>query len=49
MILLEVSPTFDDEPKIVCKGFYEIKDTSISTWSLILGIRHYHWLHVLFH
>jgi len=36
---------FGDEPKIVCEGFYEIKDTFIFTWFLILGVGHYCWLH----
>jgi hypothetical protein len=38
---------FCDEPKIVSEDFYEIKDTSIFTWSLIFGVEHYCWLHGL--
>ncbi len=44
MILLQVDLASGDEPKTVCDGCYEIEDTSISTWSSILGIGHYHWL-----
>jgi len=49
MILLQVDPTSSDKPEIVYEGFYEIKDTSIFTWSLILGVGHYHWLCNLIH
>jgi hypothetical protein len=38
VILLQVNPAFGDEPKIVCEGYYEIKDTSIFAWSSILDI-----------
>jgi hypothetical protein len=31
MILLQVNLAFGDEPKNICEGFYEIKDTSIFT------------------
>ncbi len=44
VILLQVDPAFDDEPKTVCEGYYEIEDTSIFAWSLVLGIGHYRWL-----
>jgi hypothetical protein len=45
VILLQVDPTSGDEPKIICKGFYKIGDTSIFAWSSILGIQHHRWLH----
>ncbi len=45
VILLQVNPVFDDEPETVCEGYYETKDTSIFTWSSVLGVGHYHWLH----
>ncbi len=44
MILLQVDPASNDEPETVYEGCYEIKDTSIFTWSSIPGIGHYHWL-----
>jgi hypothetical protein len=44
VILLQVDLTFTDEPKTIYEGFYEIKDTSIFSWSSILNIGHYHWL-----
>ncbi len=44
VILLQVHPTFSDEPKTVCEGYYETEDTSIFAWSLVPGIGHYHWL-----
>jgi hypothetical protein len=44
VILLKVDTTFGDEPKIVYKGFYEIKDTSIFAWFSIPGVGHYCWL-----
>jgi hypothetical protein len=47
VILLQVDLVSSDELKIVCKGFYETKDTSIFVWSSILDIRHYRWLHIL--
>jgi hypothetical protein len=28
-IFLKVGPIFNDEPQIICKGFFEIEDTSI--------------------
>jgi hypothetical protein len=43
--LLQVDPTSSDEPKTVCEGCYETKNTSIFTWSLIPGVGHYCWLH----
>ncbi len=45
MILLQVDPAFGDEPEIVYEGCYEIKSTSIFTWSLVSSIGHYNWLH----
>jgi len=44
VILLQVDPTFGDEPETVCEGCYETKDTSIFAWSSILGVGHYRWL-----
>ncbi len=44
VILLQVDPTSGDEPKTVCKGCYETKDTSIFAWSSVPGVGHYHWL-----
>ncbi len=44
VILLQVDPTFGDEPETVYEGCYETKDTSIFTWSSIPGVRHYRWL-----
>jgi len=44
LILLQVDPTFGDEPEIICEGCYEIEDTSIFTWFSIPRIGHYHWL-----
>jgi len=38
VILLQVNLAFGDEPEIVCKGCYEIKDTSIFAWSSIPDI-----------
>jgi hypothetical protein len=49
VILLQVNPASYDELKSVCKGFYEIEDTSIFAWSSIPSIRHYHWLCGLIH
>ncbi len=45
VILLQVDPTFGFELEIICKGFYEAKDTSIFAWSSIFNIGHYRWLH----
>ncbi len=47
VILLQVNPAFGDEPETVYKGCYEIKDTSIFTWSSVHGVGHYHWMHSL--
>ncbi len=44
VILLQVNPTFGDEPETVCEGCYKTEDTSIFAWFSILGIGHYHWL-----
>jgi hypothetical protein len=49
MILLQVNPISGDEPATVCEGCYETKNTSIFTWSSILGIGHYRWLCGLIH
>jgi hypothetical protein len=47
MILLQVDPTFGNEPITVCEGCYETENTSIFAWSSILDIGHYCWLHGL--
>jgi hypothetical protein len=44
VILLQVNPTFIDEPETICEGCYKIENTSIFTWSSILGVGHYCWL-----
>ncbi len=44
VILLQVDPTFGDEPKTVREGCYEIEDTFIFAWSLVIDIGHYRWL-----
>ncbi len=44
VILLQVDPTFSDEPKTVYESCYEIENTSIFAWSSILGVGHYRWL-----
>jgi hypothetical protein len=41
VILLQVDPASGDEPKTVCEGCYETKDTSIFAWSLVPGVGHY--------
>jgi hypothetical protein len=42
VILLQVDFASSDEFEIVCKGFYEIEDTSIFAWSSILNVGLYH-------
>jgi hypothetical protein len=49
MVLLQVDLTSGDELETVCESCYEIENTSIFTWSSILGIKHYHWLRNLIH
>jgi hypothetical protein len=44
VILLQVDPISNDEPKTICEGFYKIENTSIFAWYLIPKIRHYYWL-----
>jgi hypothetical protein len=44
VILLQVDPTFGDEPETVYEGCYETEDTSIFAWSSIPNIGHYRWL-----
>jgi hypothetical protein len=44
VILLQVDPTFGDEPKTVYKGYYETKDVFIFAWFLIPDVGHYRWL-----
>ncbi len=45
VILLQVDPTSGGKPETVYEGCYEIEDTSIFAWSLVLGVGHYFWLH----
>ncbi len=47
MILLQIDPTFGDEPKTVYEGYYETENIFIFAWSSILGVGHYRWLHGL--
>jgi hypothetical protein len=49
VILLQVDPTFGDEPETIYEGCYETQNTSIFARSSILDVRHYHWLHGLIH
>jgi hypothetical protein len=44
VILLQVDPTFGDEPETICEGCYETENTSIFTWSSVPCVGHYHWL-----
>ncbi len=44
VILLQVDFISGDERKIVSEGYYEIKNTSIFTWSSVPGVGHYCWL-----
>ncbi len=44
MILLQVDPASDDEPKTVCEDYYETENTSIFNWSSVPGVGHYRWL-----
>jgi predicted Fe-S protein YdhL (DUF1289 family) len=44
MILLQIDLIFGDEPKTICEGCYETKDTFIFTWSSIPNVEDYHWL-----
>jgi hypothetical protein len=45
MIVLQIDLASSDELEIVYESYYEIKDTSIFAWFLIIGVGHYHWLH----
>jgi hypothetical protein len=45
VILLQIGPTFGDEPETVYEGCYETKDTFIFAWSSIPNVGHYRWLH----
>ncbi len=49
LILLQINHISSDEPEIVYEGYYEIKDTSIFSWSLIARVEHDHWLHGSIH
>ncbi len=40
VILLQVDPAFGDEPETIYEGCYEIKNTFIFTWSLVLDVGH---------
>jgi hypothetical protein len=44
VILLQVDPTFNDEPEIICEGCYETENTSIFAWFSIPNVGHYRWL-----
>ncbi len=44
MILLQIDPTYGDEPKTIYEGYYEIEDSFIFTWSLVPNVGHYCWL-----
>jgi hypothetical protein len=44
VILLQVDPASDNEPEIVYEDCYKTEDTSIFTWSSVLGVGHYRWL-----
>ncbi len=41
VILLQIDPTFGDEPKIVYENCYESENTSIFAWSSIPNVGHY--------
>jgi hypothetical protein len=42
MILLQVDPASSDELETICKGFYEIENTSIFAGSSIPNVKHCH-------
>jgi hypothetical protein len=44
VILLQINPTSGDELESIYESCYEIEDTFIFTWSLILDVGHYCWL-----
>jgi hypothetical protein len=44
VILLQVNLASSDEPETIHEGYYEIEDTSIFAWSLVLSVGHYRWL-----
>jgi hypothetical protein len=44
VILLQVDPAISNEPKTICEGCYEIKDTFIFAWSSTPSVKHYRWL-----
>ncbi len=41
-ILLHVDLAFNDKPKIVCKKIYDIKNTLMFAWFLIIKVGYYH-------
>ncbi len=45
VILLQVNHVSSNEPETVCESYYEMKDTSIFTWSLVPNVGHYRCLH----
>ncbi len=49
VILLQVNPTFGDEPETICEGCYKTDNISIFAWSSIPSIGHYCWLCGLIH
>jgi predicted Fe-S protein YdhL (DUF1289 family) len=38
VILLQIDPASGDEPKTICEGCYETKDTYIFAWSSVPDI-----------
>jgi hypothetical protein len=38
VILLQVDPTSNDKPEIICEGYYKTKNISIFAWSLVLAL-----------
>jgi hypothetical protein len=45
VILLQVDPVSDDEPKTICEGCYKTENISIFAWSSVPRVGHYRWLH----
>jgi hypothetical protein len=45
VLLLQIDPASNDEPKTIYEGFYKIENTSIFAWYSIPNIGHYRWLH----
>ncbi len=49
VILLQVNPTFSNEPETIYEGLFRIENTSIFAWSLIPDVEQYRWFHSLIH